>query len=216
MARRTETKTASHTPSSSRRRFRRSTRGAGPIVLEDDALIGEVPTAPPSQTASVATTGAGTERGRAAGHPKGSSSGQLLLADAKMASLLANESRYRATERLFGVRREDANLATAIALLTLANAAYERAQRVKPPQPSTAAANWAIGLGVLRESIYGVAGPTSRDTPLAGTLIAIAILGGLAGPPVVRSMRNIRSSSRRLKSTFRGRYGHLVKLGRGN
>jgi hypothetical protein len=101
-------------------------------------------------------------------------------------------------------------------LLMLANSIYDHAHRPKPPKPPTAVADLAIGVGALRESIYGVAGPASRDTPLGGTLIALAILGALARPPLKRGVREVKSSSRRMKGMFRGRYGHLVNLGPGD
>ena len=146
----------------------------------------------------------------------------LLLGDAAGAFLLANEGRYRTLERAFGIRREDANLATAIALLMMASAVYERAHRPEPPRPepprpqTAAVADLAIGVGALRESIYGVAGPASRDTPLAGTLIALAILADLVRQPAARGLRGVKASSKRVKHLFRGRYGHLVNVGRGN
>jgi hypothetical protein len=129
--------------------------------------------------------------------------------------MLGNEARYRTLEAI-GIRRQDANLATAIGLLMLANAVYERAHRPKPPKPQTAVADISIGVGALRETIYGVAGPASRDTPLGGTLIALAVLGGLARPPLKQGVRELKSSSRRVKQLFRGRYGHLVDLGHGD
>jgi hypothetical protein len=138
----------------------------------------------------------------------------LFLGDAAGAFLLANEARYRTLEAI-GIRREDANLAMAIGLLMLANSVYEHARRPKPPKPPTAVADLSIGIGALRETIYGVAGPASRDTPLGGTLIALAVLGGLARPPLKTGVRELKSSSRRMKQLFRGRYGHLVNLGRG-
>jgi len=140
----------------------------------------------------------------------------LLLGDAAGLFLLANEARYRALERTLGIRREDANMATAIGLLLLANSVYERARRPSVPGASNTIADVAIGVGALRESIYGVAGPATRDTPLGGTLIALAVLGGLARQPVTQAVRGIRGSSRRLTHAFRGRYGHLVNVGRGN
>ena len=195
-------------------------------MLDDAPVIAGAPAAPPVQAAGASTdapAGAptdspaggahGTARGRT-GEPPGSAA--LLLGDATGAFLLANEARYRTLDRAFGIRREDANLATVIGLLLLANAVYERAHRPQAPKPPTAVANLAIGVGALRESIYGVAGPASRDTPLGGTLIAVAVLGGLARQPVGRSLHGIRASSRRLKNAFRGRYGHVVKVGRGD
>jgi len=162
-----------------------------------DAPVGGAQVAPRSRTAE----------------PAGSA--RLLLGDATGAFLLANEARYRALEA-FGIRRQDANLATTMGLLMLANAVYERAHRPSPPKPPTAVANLTIGVGVLRETISGVAGPASQDTPLGSTLIGLAVLGGLARPPLRRGVREIKASSRRLKNAFRGRYGHLVKVGRGS
>jgi hypothetical protein len=179
VARRTQTASASRTPSSLRRRFRK--------------------------------TSAGTVAARA----EGSGGAGLFLGDAAGAYLLANEARYRALER-FGIRREDANLAIAIGMLTLANAVYERAHRPKVPKPPTAIADLTIGTGTLRELIYGVAGPASEDTPLGGTLIALAVLLGVTWPPMTRGLRELKASSRQLKHVFRERYGHLVQLGRQN
>jgi hypothetical protein len=165
----------------------------------------------PTETASSSPT---PSSGRApAARARNTSGTALLLGDATGAFLLANEARYRTLEAI-GIRRKDANLATAIGLLMLANAVYERAHRPEAPKPQNAVADFAIGVGALRESIYGVAGPASRDTPLGGTLIALAVLGGLARPPVRRGLHELRTSSRRLKQTFRARYGHLVELGR--
>jgi hypothetical protein len=71
-------------------------------------------------------------------------------------------------------------------------------------------------MGALRESIYGVAGPASRDTPLAGTLVAVAVLGGLARQPVTKGLHGMKASSHKLKGMIRGRYGQLVNVGGGN
>ncbi len=150
-----------------------------------------------------------------AARAKGSGGTALFLGDAAGAFLLANEARYRTLEAI-GIRRQDANLATSIGLLMLANSVYEHAHRPKPPKPPTAVADLSIGIGALRETIYGVAGPASRDTPLGGTLIALAVLGGLARPPLKTGVRELKSSSRRMKQLFRGRYGHLVNLGSGD
>lgn len=133
----------------------------------------------------------------------------MLLVDLRGTLMLLNEARCRTVERVFGVPRDQVNLTTAIVALVLAETIHIRAQGLKPSRrPSVA--DFAIGVGGLRESIYGVAGPASRDTPLVGTLIAIAILGGLVRPPVIRSFRGIKTSSRRMHTMFLGRYGHLV------
>jgi hypothetical protein len=187
-------------------------------VLDDEPVIAGEPAAPPVQAAGASAEPPPNEprvSSTPVARPKGGSGSALLLGDAAGAFLLANEARYRTLEAI-GIRREDANIATAIGVLTVANAIYERAHRPKPPQASTAVADFAIGVGALRESIYGVAGPASRDTQLGGTLIALAVLGGLLRPPMKRGAHQIRASSRRLTQTFRGRYGHLVNLAEGN
>lgn len=137
---------------------------------------------------------------------------ELFLIDASAAFALANEARYRTLERVFGIRRADANLLTAVVTLMVANSVYEKVSTARPPRPPSIP-DIAIGIGTLRETIYGVAGPASRDTPLGGTLIALAVLGGLVRPPVVRSMRQARTSSQRVYRSFRTRYGHLVPRG---
>lgn len=158
------------------------------------------PAATPAQLAGVAATGAGAPT---AGGTK------MLLVDLRGALLVLNEARCRTVERVFGVRRDQVNLTTVIALLLVAEQARRRAERLKPPRRASVA-DVAIGVGALRESVYGVAGPASRDTPLAGSLIAIAVLGGLVRPPVVRSIHGMRASSRRMHTIFLGRYGHLI------
>jgi len=223
VARRTKTASSSRTPSSARWCFR--SKGAGATVLDDAPVLADAPAAPSVQAAAApADSPADTPResrphvsgGASGAGAKGSSGTALLLGDAAGAVLLANEARYRTLEWI-GIRREDANMATAIGLLMAANAVYERAHRPKPPKPDTAIADLAIGVGALRETIYGVAGPASRDTPLGGTLIALAVLGGLARPPMKSGVLQLKVSSRRMVQTFRGRYGHLVdELERGD
>ena len=143
--------------------------------------------------------------------PTGAETGgtKMLLVDLRGGMLLLNEARCRTVERMFGVRRDQVNLTTVIALLLVAEQLHRRAERLKPPRRASLA-DFAIGGGAIRESIYGVAGPASRDTPLAGTLIVIAVLGGLVRPPVVRSFHGMKASSRRMHTMFLGRYGHLI------
>jgi hypothetical protein len=193
-------------------------------VLDDAPVLAAEPSAPPVQAAGPTADSPAAEPREPRVHEPGAApttrakppgGTALFLGDAAGAFLLANEARYRTLEWI-GIRREDANLATAIGLLMLANGMYERAHRPTTPKPPTAVADFAIGIGALRETIHGVAGPASRDTQLGGTLIALAVLGGLARPPLKRGVRELKSSSRRLKRTFRGRYGHLVKLGGGD
>ena len=134
---------------------------------------------------------------------------QMLVVDLWGTLMLLNEARYRTVERTFGVSRDQVNLTTVMLALVAADAIHTQAVKVRPSRRPTLT-DATIGMGVLRESIYGVAGPASRDTPLVGSLIALAVLGGLVRPPVVRSFRGMKASSRRMHTMFLGRYGHLV------
>jgi hypothetical protein len=133
----------------------------------------------------------------------------LFLADTRVAFSLANEARCRTLEWMFGIERADANLLTAIVALIVANSMYEKATAAGPPRPPSIP-NIAMALGALRETIYGVAGPASRDTAFGGTLVALAVFIGLTHQPVKRSLHAVRSSAHRLDQSFRGRYGYLV------
>ncbi len=148
---------------------------------------------------SVVPTGAGAQTGGT----------KMLLVDLRGGLLLLNEARCRTVERAFGVRRDQVNLTTVIALLLVAEQVRRRTEQLKPGRRASLS-DYAIGAGALRESIYSVAGPASRDTPLVGTLIILAIFGGLARQPVVRSIHGVKTSSRRLHTTFLRRYGHLI------
>ena len=139
--------------------------------------------------------------------------GKLLLTDSKIALLFGDEARVRALNRLFGLSREQANLATAVALLLLVQAAADAKQRLVAQGATPTAGDSAIWVVVARELLAGVAGPSSRDTPLLGTLITIAFLGGAARRIAIKAGHAIRSGSHRADVGFRHRYGYLVDVG---
>ncbi len=124
--------------------------------------------------------------------------------------MLANEARYRTLEYLFGVRREQANLATVIALIVLLEAAHDKADRWLRGPGGPTRADVALGAATCRELLYEVSGLDPRDTPLVGTLVAVAVLGGLSGLVLRRSARGITTFSHRAGRSFNHRYGHLI------
>jgi hypothetical protein len=127
--------------------------------------------------------------------------------------MLLNEARYRTIERVLGIPRDQANLATLIAVLLIADQVRERTRRVltAPGAPSTG--DVLLGAGVLRGVSAAVAGPGASDSPLFGTVITIALLGGPSRRVLIRSLRGIKSSSGRATVGFRRRYGYLVDPG---
>jgi hypothetical protein len=138
---------------------------------------------------------------------------RLLLSDSKIGLLLCDEARCRALGRVFGLPREHANLATLVALLTLAQGAQNAIQRLTVSGSRPTTRDGVLGVVVARELLAGVAGPSSRDTPLLGTLITIAFLGGAARGIAVKTGHAVRSGTRRADIGFRHRYGYLVDPG---
>lgn len=133
---------------------------------------------------------------------------RLLLSDVRVAGLVLNEARYRALEQLLGVSRDQANAATFVMVLMLAESLHEKGTRLRPALPSLG--DTALGLSTVREGIYGLAGPSTRDTPLVGTLVSLALVAAIARPGVRAAVHGVRSSSDRMRVAFRHRYGHLV------
>ena len=85
---------------------------------------------------------------------------RLLVSDLTTVGLLLNEARYRTMERVLGIPRADANVVTAVFLLVLTAASHERATKVlTTPPKGPSATDWALGAGVAREALHGIAGP---------------------------------------------------------
>jgi hypothetical protein len=119
-------------------------------------------------------------------------SGQLLVSDALITVLVANELRHRAIERVYGVSREQSNAVTAIAAASLVTGAQAGATKALAAVavPSLAAA--LFGGAVLKEALHGVAGEASRNASGFSTLIAVAVIGASAVP----MLRGARSALR--------------------
>jgi hypothetical protein len=133
---------------------------------------------------------------------------KLIISDARTAYLLLDEARYRTVERLFGVPRHQSALVTVVALGMLAEALRKKTDQMLrgPGRPSLADA--ALGAGATRELVNGIVGSPSRDTPLAATLVAVAVIGTAFGPVLRRSIRGVGASSHRVRIMFSHRYGH--------
>lgn len=137
----------------------------------------------------------------------------LLLSDLRVAYLLLSELRYQAMARAFGLSRSQANLATLVALLTLAEAAGGKAGvYLRAPGAPSAHGSSVVAAGV-RTVLCGVAGAPSSDVPGAGALLALAIVGGAVAPGVIRSLHGVRTESHRMAVDFHHRYGYLIDPG---
>jgi hypothetical protein len=136
------------------------------------------------------------------------SGGRLLATDVRVATLLLNDARYRAFQRVFAIERRDVNLMTLIALLVMAEKAQATTRSVTARGGPTLTEHF-MGFGMLREALCGIAGPNSRDTPLLGTLLAIAVIGGAARS----GLHGVRGSGHRADVAFHHRYGYLIDPG---
>jgi hypothetical protein len=137
---------------------------------------------------------------------------RLLAADARVAAMLANEARRRALRKFFGIPVDtNSRIATLIALGALVAGIRRQRERL-PSKPSPDYG--LIGLGVLRETAYEIAGPGSRSSRYFGTLLGIALIGGATRIAVKKSAHGARVVTHRATTEFNHRYGRLIRANR--
>jgi hypothetical protein len=125
---------------------------------------------------------------------------RLFLADTRLALAVLNHLRYQALNRVFGVSRDQANVLTVVALLGAADGTYEGARRISGTRLRVSGADAALGATALRDAALGVAGPSARQVPGFVTLVALAMLGGLAAPGLRRTAQRMRAAEQRLRA----------------
>ena len=119
---------------------------------------------------------------------------------------MLNHLRHQALNRALGASRDQANVLTVVLLLGAADGTYEAARRISGMRLRVSGADAALGAFTLREAALGVAGPSVRQVPGGATLLALAILGGLAAPSLRRSGQRIRAAETRVRHERIGRY----------
>jgi len=98
------------------------------------------------------------------------------------------------------VSREQANVVSAVLLLGAADGAYEVARRITGTRLHVSGTDAALGAFALRGAALGVAGPSARAIPGFGSLVAFAVLGGLAVPGLRRTAQRMRAAEQRLRA----------------
>src|ERR1700742_3155525 len=136
---------------------------------------------------------------------EGFGAGRLFLADSRLALAVLNSTRYWALNRYFGVSRQHANIVTFLLTVVTAEAAYETGRRIVRV-PHVSRADTAIGVLAVREGALTLAGPSARQTPYAGAVLAFALLGGVAIPRLRRGTHKLRAAEQRVRSQRIGRY----------
>ena len=124
---------------------------------------------------------------------------ELFLTDSRLVLAMLNHLRYQALNRAFGVSREQANVVTAVLLLGAADGTYEVTRRLTGKRLHVSGTDAALGAVALRDAALGVAGPSARAIPGFGTLVALAILGGVAAPGLRRAAQRMRAAEQRLR-----------------
>jgi hypothetical protein len=131
--------------------------------------------------------------------------GRLFLTDSRLALALLNSTRYWALNRIFGISRQQANLVTFLLTVIAAEAAYTTGRRVLR-MPHVSGTDTAVGLLAMREGALSLAGPGTRETPYAGTVLALALLGGVAAPRLRRGAHTLREAEHRVRAQRIRRY----------
>jgi hypothetical protein len=134
------------------------------------------------------------------------SGARLLVVDVRMRSLLMHEGRQRVVTRMFGLVRDEQSLLVTMILIGAVATVIRGFAAPLWPRPSGADA--AIGGSVLNATLRGLAGPPSRNVPLAGVMIACGMLSHSLRPAVAASAREIGTVLRDVRAVFGSRYGH--------
>ena len=139
--------------------------------------------------------------------------GRLLFVDMRVRSLLIRHARQHAVTRIFGVPRDEQSL---LVTLLLIGAAGTVVKGLAPrPWPRLSGADAAIGGSLVNAAFRGIAGTPSGAMPLAGALIALAVVSRSVRPAVAGSARELRGLTHEFRQAFGGRYGHSVAAANG-
>ena len=125
--------------------------------------------------------------------------------DVRVWSLLLGEARRRSLTRVFGVPGDEQSFVVTMALLGAGGAVL--AGLLPHPSLHATRADAAIGGSLVNASLRGVAGAPSQAMPLAGALIAFAVVGHALRPAVAETIHDVQAFTHRVRSAFTARYG---------
>jgi hypothetical protein len=161
------------------------------------------------QRASRATPGSAQVASRPDGvafNHDGVHGASLLFVDMRVRSLLMREARRGVVTRVFGVPGNDQSF---LATMIFFGAAATVLRGVAPrPWPRPTGADAKIGGSLVNAAFRGIAGAPSRTMPLAGGLIAFALLSHSLRPAVAGSAREVHALAREVRAALGARYGH--------
>jgi hypothetical protein len=123
---------------------------------------------------------------------------RMMVVDVGVRSLLIGEARRRAVTRVFGVPSDDQSLLVTMILLGAAGGVA----RGFAPRPRPSGLHAAVGGTLLNEAFRSIAGAPSRKVPLAGGLIAFALLSHSLRPTVAGAVHELRALAHGIESVF--------------
>ena len=129
---------------------------------------------------------------------------RMLFVDVRVRSLLMGDARRRAVTRVLGVPPADQSLLVTMILLGAASSVARGFASRLWPRPSRADA--AVGGSLLNVMLRGIAGAPSQNVPLAGGLIAFALLSHSLRPAVAGSAREVHALAHGTRAAFDARY----------
>ncbi|HZO79293.1 MAG TPA: hypothetical protein VFB39_14725 [Solirubrobacteraceae bacterium] len=133
---------------------------------------------------------------------------QTVRSDPRLAYVLLKEARSRTLERVFGTPRDQQFLLTLILLGMTGRAVAARANWIRRIVPHPTRSDVLIGNSLLDEAAHMIAGDSTLDTPLVGSLVAFALLAALARPGV----DDIRTAARTVKAELARIPQFIVRL----
>ncbi len=118
-----------------------------------------------------------------------------------------NEGRYRTFERVLGLARDQANLATVVMMIAAVDAAR---RSCAPLKLAPSVGGLVFANAALRERSLLPRQPGAPEVPACGGLLAVA-----AGGTIILALGGSLDGVRAAVRGFVGRYGHHVRRARG-
>ena len=133
--------------------------------------------------------------------------------DPRILYVLLKEARCRTIERTLGVPRDQQFLLMLVLLGMAGQAAAARAQRALESAPGRPSRNGLLlGSSMLDEAVHLLAGDSTPDAPLVGSMVALALLAALVRPGV----HDIRAAARTARAQLARLPRYIVRLNRGD
>lgn len=134
-----------------------------------------------------------------------------VRSDPRIAYVLLKEARCRTLERVLGVPRDQQFLLTLVLLGMAGRAVAVRSQRALNSVPGRPSRNGLLlGSSMLDEAAHMLAGDSTPDAPLVGTLVAFALLAGLVRP----GLHDIRAAARSVQADLARIPRYIIRLNR--